>query len=244
MPEASQAVTGLSCLGEVRHLRTEPRRHAFRYRVWMLCVDLAVLSRMPLRHRLFRFPRGELLTNEAVGEELARAGIAVGRLRTFLLTQPASFGYGFNPVNFYFCLREGGLVAVLLQVTNTPWGERHCYVLDAGGRPACGRHRFRFPKVFHVSPFLSMRGSYRMNLTLGHGRIRVAMLLRDGSAPFFASLSVRTRPLTLGALIAGHCRRPAQNALTLARIYWQALRLYAKRTPVFAHPRNAAGKAR
>ena len=139
MPEFSQAATALSCHGEVRHLRTEPRRHAFRYRVWMLWVDLAELSRMPLRHRLFRPGGGELLTTEAVREELARAGTAGGRLRTFLLTQPASFGYAFNPVNLYFCIREGGLVAVLLQVTNTPW-EAHARVRapaqGAGGKGA------------------------------------------------------------------------------------------------------------
>ena len=177
-----------------------------------------------------------LLTQEAVRTRLARAGIEAEGTRTFALTQPGSFGYSFNPVNFYFCTRDERLLAVLVDVTNTPWGERHCYVVDARGRPERGRHRLKFDKAFHVSPFLSMRGFYRMNLTLGESLIRIAMRLENGSAPFFAGLALRTAPLTAGTLIGSRCRRPFQNALTLARIYWQAARLHAKRTPFFAHP--------
>lgn len=180
----------------------------------------------------------QLLSTAAVRERLAEAGIEAHGSRTFVLTQPGSLGCSFNPVNFYFCQRGDALLAVLVDVTNTPWGERHCYVVDARGRPAHGRHRFRFAKAFHVSPFLSMRGTYRMNLTLDEGRIRVGMRLEDGSAPFFAGLALRAAPLTRAAVLAARWRRPFQNVLTLARIYWQAARLHAKRTPFFAHPRT------
>ena len=81
-----------------------------------------------------------------------------------------------------------------------------------------------------------MDGSYRMNLTVAEDPIRIGMRLRDGSAPFFAGLALRTAPLTRATLFAARCRRPFQNALTLARIYWQAARLYAKRAPFFPHP--------
>ena len=227
---------GLSCRGEVWHVRSAPRRQAFRYAVWMVYADLDRIADAKGAIRTVR--ADHLLTRSAVRERLARAGIDAGGSRTFALTQPGGYGYSFNPVNFYFCQRGDRLLAVLVDVTNTPWGERHCYVVDAGGRPAQGRHRFRFAKAFHVSPFLSMRGTYRMNLTLDPGGIRIGMRLEDGSAPFFAGLALRTAPLTRAAVLRARCRRPFQNALTLVRIYWQAARLYAKRTPFFAHPRT------
>ena len=230
----SAAQTGLSCRGRVWHVRGAPRRHVFRYPVWMVYADLEQIARAQGAIRTVRAEH--LLTRAVVRERLAAAGIEADGMRTFALTQPGSFGYSFNPVNFYFCKRDDALLAVLVDVTNTPWGERHCYVVDARGRPEQGRHRFQFAKAFHVSPFLSMRGTYRMNLTFGEGRIRIAMRLEEGSAPFFAGLALRTRPLTRGVLLAARCRRPFQNVLTVARIHWQAARLFAKRTPFFAHP--------
>lgn len=230
------ADSGLFCRGEVWHIRGAPRRHAFRYAVWMVYADLDRIAGAKGAIRVAR--AGHLLTTAAVRERLATAGIEAAGARTFALTQPGSFGYSFNPVNFYFCKRADSLLAVLVDVTNTPWGERHCYVVDARGRPENGRHRCRFAKAFHVSPFLSMRGTYRMNLTLGKGRIRIAMRLEHGSAPFFAGLALRTEPLTRRVLVTARCRIPFQNALTLARIYWQAARLGAKGTPFFPHPRK------
>ncbi|MDE0660966.1 MAG: DUF1365 domain-containing protein [Gammaproteobacteria bacterium] len=226
----------LSCRGEVWHVRGAPHRHVFRYAVWMVYADL---DRIADARGAIRTVRAKhLMTTEAVRERLARAGIKADGTHTFALTQPGSFGYSFNPVNFYFCKRGDCLLAVLVDVTNTPWAERHCYVVDARGRAALGRHRFQFAKALHVSPFLSMRGTYRMNLTLGEGRIRIAMRLEGGSAPFYAGLALRTAPLTRAAALAARCRRPFQNSLTLARIYWQAARLHARRTPFFPHPRK------
>ena len=202
---------------------------------------------------LARVDGDRLLAPEAVRGHLAEAGIETSGIRIFALTQPASLGYSFNPVNFYFCVRQGAfgkrqgtfracggaLMAVLLHVTNTPWGEKHCYVLDARARPLAGRHRFEFPKAFHVSPFLSMQGSYRLRLDLRDDRVRISLRLTGGSAPFLACLSLCARPLTARGLLAAALRRPAQNALTLARIYWQAGRLLCKRMPFFAHPGRA-----
>ena len=248
------AAGGLHCRGAVSHVRLEPRRHAFRYRVWMLFVDL---EHQPPSLRwlrpLARVDGDRLLAPEAVRGHLAEAGIETSGIRIFALTQPASLGYSFNPVNFYFCVRQGAfgkrqgtfracggaLMAVLLHVTNTPWGEEHCYVLDARARPLAGRHRFEFPKAFHVSPFLSMQGNYRLSLDLRDDRVRISLRLTGGSAPFVAYLSLRTRPLTVGAVLACGLLHPAQNALTLARIYWQAGRLWTRRMPFFPHPGRA-----
>ena len=205
----------------------------------MLLVDLERPPAMPWWLRpLARLDGGHLMAAEAVRGRLAEAGIETSRVRVLALTQPGAFGYSFNPVNFYFCEREGVLVALLLQVTNTPWGEKHCYVLDGRGRRLSGHHRFQFAKAFHVSPFLSMGGRYRLRLDLSEDHLRIALRLSGGSAPLLACLSLCTQPLTARAVAARGLCQPVQNALTLARIYWQAGRLAAKSTPFFPHPRH------
>lgn len=230
---------GLCCHGDVYHARLGPRRHVFRYAVWMLLVDLERPPMMPWWLRpLARLDGDHLMPAEAVRGHLAEAGVETSGVRILALTQPGWLGHSFNPVNFYFCERDGTLMALLLHVTNTPWGDKHCYVLDGRGRGLRGRHRFEFAKAFHVSPFLSLRGRYRLRLELGDDRLRIALRLSGGSAPFLACLSLCAEPLTARAAFAAGLRRPAQNVLTLVRIYWQAARLFAKRTPFFPHPRH------
>lgn len=227
------------CHGTVYHARLGPRPHAFRYPVWMLLVDLEGQPATPWWLRPLAHLDGDhLMAAEAIRAHLAEAGMDTAGVHVLALTQPGSLGHSFNPVNFYFCECEGILIALLLQVTNTPWGEEHCYVLDGQGRRLRGRHRFEFPKAFHVSPFLAMRGSYRLRVDLRDDRLRIALRLSGGSAPFLACLSLSTKPFTTGSVLAAGMRRPAQNAWTLARIYWQAARLFAKRTPFFPHPRH------
>ena len=53
-----------------------------------------------------------------------------------LLTHLRSFGHCFNPVSFYYCFDPAGerVEAVVAEVTNTPWGERHAYVLERARR--------------------------------------------------------------------------------------------------------------
>ena len=84
-----------------------------------------------------------------------------------LLTHLAYFGYCFNPVSFYYCFDAAGerVETIVAEVDNTPWGERHVYVLDpARDEGRDGRHRYRFPKAFHVSPFLPMEIDYDWRL--------------------------------------------------------------------------------
>jgi len=232
----------MSCPGTVVHARRQPRRHVFRYPVWMLYLDAERLGHplLPTRWPPLSAHRGHLLSVAEVRRRLAANGLpdALGAsCRTFALTQPRSLGFSFNPVNFYFCFSDGQLIALLADVNNTPWDERHCYVLDAqAARRGEGCYEFRFAKRLHVSPFLPMDGHYRLRLRFSEGRLRIAMRFNDGKGGMFAGLSLRTRPLTRSEAAWGAVRWPAQNARTLARIYWQAALLFLKRTPFHTHP--------
>lgn len=231
-------LTEMSCRGTVSHMRRAPVRHAFRYPVWMLYVRLGNEALRP--RYLLSVDKGHLMTAARVRRKLASAGLPEARITDmdiFALTQPRSLGISFNPVNFYFCHLDGQLAALLVDINNTPWDERYCYVLvpQSQGGAANGR-RFGFSKCFHVSPFLPMDGRYLLRLRVGQDSLRIAIRFEGGEAPFSACLSLRTRPLTVAEALRNALRRPAQGALTLARIYWQAGRLFLKGAPFHPHP--------
>ena len=166
---------------------------------------------------------------ELVLREIGRR--PVGPVR--LLTHLRYFGYVINPVSFYWCHdRDGAVDAVVAEVHNTPWGERHCYVLDARGAGPDGTFRVRTRKAMHVSPFLDMDYDYRFRIGAPGDRLSVGIENdRDGTRVFEASLALRRR-----SLAASLSRHPFQTAEVAVAIYRQAFRLWWKRVPFHAHP--------
>lgn len=164
-----------------------------------------------------------------------------------LLTHPRTFGYVFNPVSLYFCYGDGGeqLECVVAEVTNTPWLERHCYVLPvAPDRRASRRQRFSTPKEFHVSPFMDMSLRYEWSLTLPGDDLKVHIgSKQDGALIFGASMSLRRTPLDRASLARALVVYPFMTARLTAAIYFQAFRLWAKGAPYFPHPRYRADAA-
>lgn len=227
-------VDEMVCVGAVVHVRGVPP-HRFRVPLWMLCVDV---ERTRTGMRWLLAGDGHLLPPHVVRDHLRRVGAkANGRL--LALTAPRSLSGNFNPVNFYFCIGESGaLTGLLLHVTNTPWGERHRYALDATqAATAPGKYRFEFDKAFHVSPFLPVAGHYTLQLTVRERALHIAIDLA-GAEAVSARLVLRTRPLTAARALTAWLRRPVQSATTLTRIYWQAARLRLLGAEFHAHPQR------
>lgn len=231
--------------GRVSHRRAIPVEHAFSYPVCMLYLDLDELPAVLDRHPLWSATRpapGRIRRRDLLGDPAVPLGDAVrdvvgrhtgarpsGPIR--LLTMPRMFGHVFNPVSFYFCFGAGGagVETVLAEVTNTPWGERHAYVMDPAGGGS--------DKAFHVSPFMGMDHRYSWRLTPPADTLAISITSdRAGERVFDAALRLDRRPLTRGALTHVLVRHPAAGLVTLARIYGQALRLKRKGAPYFPHP--------
>jgi DUF1365 family protein len=245
--------------GHVRHRRFDVREHEFRYRLALAYIDLDELPKL-LGGRLLasrpgpaRFRRRHYLGDEhvpladAVREVVAdRAGVRPsGPVR--VLTNLSSFGHCFNPVSFYYCLDESAesVEAVLAEVTNTPWGERHAYVL-ARGSEDCSPAKTagvvlagNSTKALHVSPFMGMDQRYEWRLSVPGETLSVHVASsRKGDIAFDATLSLRRRELTKATLARMSARYPASALRMLALIYAQALRLKLKGVPVHPHPKE------
>lgn len=235
-------------VGHVTHVRRRDVQHAFTHRLFMLYLDLDEVARLPLfpvlgverpgllsfRRRDYRGDPARPLKQSVLDDVEAVTGERPdGPVR--LLTHVRSLGPAFNPVSFYYCFLPGGQVlhSVVAEITNTPWGERHAYVVPASGPGARGDFR----KAFHVSPFLPMTQRYSWSLSAPGADLSVRMRnLEDDQVSFLATLSLVRRPLTRPTLVAVALAQPLMSLRVMALIYWQALRLWLKSAPFFAHP--------
>jgi len=162
-----------------------------------------------------------------------------------MLTHPRYAGYVFNPLTLFYCFApDGGRIdAVVADVTNTPWGERHQYVLPAPSdvEPMRLTHR----KAFHVSPFLPMTLDYRWCIGRPGPSLTVRIDARppgderDSEPVFAASLALRRRPIDGRTLASVLLRFPLQTAQVVGAIYWQAFHLWWRGAPVHPHPGHA-----
>lgn len=242
------------CTGWVRHRRTLAPVRTFRQRVTMLYLDLDELAAVGSVSRLFGVERARawsfrrrdyLGPPERPLADAARDAVerAIGRRPAGpvrLLTQVRSLGYVFNPVSFYYCFASDGetLEAVVAEITNTPWRERHHYVV-ARGETRGGTLHAEFAKRFHVSPFLGMDQRYRWTLASPGGRIGVTMQNeREGVRTFTATLALRAEPFAAAALRRALLRMPLPSVCAHLAIYWQAFLLALRRAPFHPHPRT------
>ena len=239
--------------GKVYHRRLQPTEHAFSYRVLFWYIDLVELESGQLNTLLngcrwwspTRFHRKnyhgdarESLLQAVQRTVIGHTGQSVsGPVR--VLTQPTYWGYHFNPVSIYFCVDKAGarVETVVAEVTNTPWGERHTYVLPRPSHTDGQNWSVDFDKAFHVSPFMPLDQSYRWHFQ-EPGAVLANRLTNQmaGETVFEAGMKLQRHPLTARERSQQLLREPAMTIKTTVAIYFEALRLALKRVPVYSHP--------
>lgn len=244
--------------GMVQHRRLHPKTHAFRYTMGMLWLDLSeqdelfAQSKWVSKRRFAPFSIRETdylphLTRQgvplidAVRQSLSELG-ELNIHRVCLLTQPRSWGLSFNPISFFYAYNaQNELVAMLCEVSNTPWRERYHYILPAQNSAT---NAFSVAKSFHVSPFLPRDLEHRMRFYQQDERLTVYMAdFQNERKVFDASLSLTRSEINPANLHRYMMRFPFMAGKTLISIYWQALRLVVKGLPFFSHqPADGASK--
>ncbi|KPK22384.1 MAG: chromosome partitioning protein ParA [Nitrospira bacterium SG8_3] len=245
-----------SCLyeGWVRHRRFEPKAHTFTYPVVYAYLDLDELDHVfegrwlwsttspaPIRFRRMDYLGDSTVSlKAAVRERIERETdhFPSGPIR--VLSHLRHFGFSFNPVSFYYCFdsTDRFVETIVAEITNTPWSERHAYVLPRNDRLSQSEElHFRFEKVFHVSPFMPMNLQYDWAFETPDQHLMVHMKNLDHDRTMFdAMLTLERQPINSFTCARALIRYPMMPIKVMSAIYWQALKLFLKRIPFYSHP--------
>ncbi len=244
-----------SCIfkGLVSHRRFQPRSNSFSYQLFMLYLDLDELDTVFDRYWFWSskrfspawFRRKDHLfdSNIDIRDEIknivkSKTGKnPEGPIR--LLTHLRYFGYCFNPISLYYCFdrQDSKIEYIVAEVHNTPWNERHCYVLannqnDGNQKKMC----FKKDKTFHVSPFMDKNMVYEWTLTEPNELLLVNIKNMRGSNKLFdATLNLKRAPINSFELASVLIGFPFMTVKIIALIYYQALKIWLKKIPYVPH---------
>ncbi len=233
--------------GVVTHTRLKPRRHALKYNIFMLLLDLDELDVLDRRLKLFSLQRFNLVgfdpayhgdgsatpLKDQVEAQLAAAGIAYGGA-VRMLAMPRILGMGFNPITVFFCHRQDEALSAILYEVNNTFGERHSYLIPAEDAPVVKQ---ACEKGFYVSPFMDMDLSYAFRVRPPGEQVQVLVDVDDAEGRILATGFVaQRRELTDGSLLAAWFTHPWMTVGIMGAIHWEALRIWLKGEKVRERP--------
>lgn len=230
-------------VGDVVHKRARPKRHALRYRVFSMLVDLDQLESLDEKLRLFSLNRFNLVSmstsdfgprdGTSVAEFIRRkakaAGISeIARIR--MLAYPRILGFAFNPITVYFCENAGGETVFLVHEVSNTFGEHHFYTAPVN--QVNGEVKHEAKKALYVSPFNTMDGDYRFTIRPPTDEVFLGInLSTDEGGLITAYFQGDRRPLTDKTLLKLALEYPLMTVKVVVGIHWEALKLWLKGVP-------------
>lgn len=240
--------------GEVGHQRYLPASHGFTYQVHYFWLDLDELEAIPAQGWLWSrshfaacsYRRKDYLTGpedlrQAVYQKLQQLGFTEPVAKVCMLSPLANWGYYFSPLTLYYCFDQSQqLIALLAEVSNTPWNERHYYLVPVDPQLASAeKSHYQHDKAFHVSPFNPMDMQYHWTVLANSDQLQLSITnFKAEQKVFSAWFDLAIQPLKLTQLKSLLIRRPWQNVQVMTRIYWHAVKLLVKAVPVYGHPKS------
>ncbi|WP_299801943.1 DUF1365 domain-containing protein [uncultured Shewanella sp.] len=238
--------------GKVMHRRYSPAEHSFDYQMAMLGIDLDELERLEqvswvfssTRFAPLRFEQKDYLANggdllqDLKTRVLSKAlalGAEPGCNRVVFVGQVRHFGIYFSPINCFFCYQDDKAKYMLAEVSNTPWNQRHYYLVNLERTEPTD-------KVFHVSPFMDLDMKYIWRIKAPSSEVRVGIENRNTQKLFDANLCLFKHEMSAKNLQSMLINFPFMTLKIVQGIYWQALKLLIKRVPFVGHPGKPAEK--
>lgn len=250
--------------GTVRHRRFFPKQHEFEYPVFMMYLDTCEIDHIFSLSRFWslkhfapaQFKRSDFHVDKNNSKQSPLPSIDVSvrnTLESNLGTRPTGpirmlvnlryWGVNMNPISTYYCFDDSGekLIAILAEVHNTPWNERHAYVLT--GDDFAHKQHVNFAKEFHVSPFNPIKMDYRWHSTTPNKTLALHLEnWQDNIKIMDATMALIREPITANSMNKILIRFPWMTVKVVAAIYWQAAKLWWKGVPVFTHPNTCDTK--
>ena len=234
---------------KVMHKRIFPKVNQFTYRVYYMALPLSDMrSDLPINQcSALSFYEKDHGSKDGSNLEswirniLTEHGLNDVTEEVMLITMPRVLGYVFNPVSFWLCLdKKAGLRAVLCEVNNT-FGETHCYLCaHEDKREIATNDWLGTDKLFHVSPFLPRKGSYRFRFSLAERKLGVWIDYYDkeNNKQLMTALTGTLGPLHKASLRKAFWTHPLVTVKTIMLIHWQALKLFSKGIQYIVKPKQ------
>ncbi len=245
MNPLSQQACGLF-QGNVSHVRLHPKTHRFSYPYFCLWLNLDKLGQARRKQPSWFKPSWGICRFRPGNYSGDPTLPLADRIRTiancqnhpnnqvWLLGQLSYWGTYFSPVNFFFIGSKDHLHTLVAEVSNTPWNEKHHYVIPLNGKTSsCYEHS----KTFHVSPFMALEQNYRWQVRLQEQHINISITNRENGADIFsAGADLKQLPVNQWTLARVITSNLGWMFSTKLRIYWQALRLFGKGIKYVPYP--------